>query len=93
MTKRSAGRKARKAEFAAERAARRANRPLVAHRFGDPPTPEITEMLDREYERSRLNVKPIVELRRLSKGGVVDGGYSMKKADLVEALLDAGVRG
>lgn len=50
-------------------------------------------MLDREYERSRLNVKPIVELRRLSKGGVVDGGYSMKKADLVEALLDAGVRG
>lgn len=57
------------------------------------PSQEVTDMLDRDLERSRLNVKSITELRKLSKGGVVEGGYSMKKAELVEALLDAGVRG
>lgn len=86
---------------------RRQNRPLVAvrgrgtvtepgdtipDRYQETPD-EIVEMLDRALYRDRLNQKSITELRKMSKGGVVEGGYSMKKAELVEALLDAGVTG
>jgi len=39
-----------------------------------------------------LDALALTDLRKLSKGGVVTGGYSMKKPDLIAALRSAGVR-
>lgn len=38
--------------------------------------------------RESLEAMPLVELRKLSRGKV-SGGYSMKKADLIDAILAA----
>jgi hypothetical protein len=41
--------------------------------------------------RAKLEKLSITKLRKLSKGGVVKGGYAMHKDELVDALVKAGV--